>query len=57
MIHDNGDWVEGALKVLAPFIQGKNDGKEFLVIDVIIPFSQPKHFEEICARLEVPIVI
>ena len=57
MIYDNGDWMIGASKIVVPLIQSKNNGKEFLVIDVIIPLSWHKCFGEIGARVEVPIVI
>lgn len=57
VICNNGDWVRGVSKVLAPFVQGKNDSKEFSVIHVIVPFSWHKCFGEICARVKAPIVI
>ena len=57
MISDYGNWVVGALKVLAPFIQSKNNSKEFPVINVIILFDWCEYFGKISTRVMVSIVI
>ena len=36
MICDNGDGVQGLLKVMFPFREGEDDGEEFPIIDVIV---------------------
>ena len=40
MICDNGDGVQGLLKVMFPFEEGKDDSEEFPVIDVIVLLSK-----------------
>ena len=40
MIHDNGDGMWGFLKVMFPFREGKDDSKEFPVVDVIVPLGK-----------------
>ena len=40
MICDNGDGMRGPLKVMFPFGKGKDDGEEFSVVDVIVPFGK-----------------
>ena len=57
MISDDGNWVVGALKILAPFIQSRNNSKEFPVIDVIILFGWCECFGRISTRVMVSIVI
>ena len=36
MICDNRDGVQDPLKVMFPFGEGEDDGKEFPVVDVIV---------------------
>ena len=57
MISDDGNWVVGALKILAPFVWSKNNSKEFPVIDVIISFGWCECFGEISTRVMVSIAI
>ena len=40
MICDNRDRVWGSLKVMFPFGKGEDDGEEFSIIDVIVPFGK-----------------
>ena len=44
MIRDDGDGVRGSLEIMPPFREGKNDGKEFSVIDVIVLFCKREGF-------------
>ena len=44
MIRDNGDGVQGPLKVIFLFGKGEDDGEEFSVVDVIVPFGKRKGF-------------
>ena len=30
----------GAMEIVAPGFQGTNDGEEFAIIDIIVPFSR-----------------
>ena len=57
MIGDNSDRMGGASKVLSPLIQSQDDSKEFLVINIIVLFSQCKGFGEVSAGVMVSIVI
>ena len=57
MIGDNSDWMGGASKVLLPLVQSQDDGKEFLVINIIVSFSWCKGFGEVSAGVMVSIVI
>lgn len=52
---DNGDRVWGTPKVLTPFNKGEDDGKEFLVIAVIVSFCRREHLGEICVRVKITI--
>ena len=36
MVCDDGDRMCGSLKVLMPFLQGKDYCKEFTIIDVVV---------------------
>ena len=37
----------GAMEVVAPRLQGTNDGEEFAVIDVIVAFGRGKGLREV----------
>ena len=53
VVGENGNGVCGALQVLFPFCQGKNDYQEFMVIDVIIPFCSREGFREVSTGMEI----
>jgi len=38
MVGEDLDREGGAMEVVAPSFQGADDGKEFAVVDVVIPF-------------------
>ena len=46
---------EGSMKVMLPGFQGVDDCKEFLVIDVIVPFSERESLREVGAWVPFPI--
>ena len=53
VVGENGNGVCGALQVLFPFCQGKNDYQEFMVIDVIISFCSREGFREVSTGMEI----
>ena len=55
MVSDDGNRVGRSLSVLTPFGKGKNDCKEFIVIDVVIPFSGKEGVGEIGTGVEITI--
>ena len=40
VVGEDLDWEGGTMKVVSPRFQGTDDGKEFLVIDVIVSFCE-----------------
>ena len=57
VVGDDGNRVGRSLNILAPFSKGKNDCKEFSVIDVIISFSRKEGAGEIGTGVEITIGI
>ena len=57
MIGDDGDRMRRSLDVLFPFVQCEDDGKEFPIVDVIVPFSRNKRFREVGAGMGIAIEI
>ena len=57
VVCDNRNGVWGALEVLFPFRKGKNDGKEFSVINVIVMFHWGEHLGEVGAGVEIAICV
>ena len=53
MVSENGDRMEGALQVLFPFPQGKDDSEKLLIIDIIVLFCGREGLGEVSARVEV----
>ena len=47
MVCDNSDWVRRSLDILMPFCEGKDDHKEFLIIDVIVVLSGEKGMRKV----------
>ena len=41
----------GAMEVVSPGIQGANDGKEFMVINIVISFCRGGRLREVGARV------
>ena len=57
MVGDDGNRVGRSLYVLAPLGEGKNDCKEFSVVDVIVSFGGEEGAGEIGTRMEITIGI
>ena len=57
MVGDDSDRMRSSLDVLFPFVQCEDDGKEFPVVDVIIPFSRNKCLREVGAGMGIAIEI
>ena len=57
MVGDDGNRVGGSLNILTPFGKGKNDCKEFSVIDIIIMFGGEEGTREISAGMKVTVGI
>ena len=57
MIGDDSDRMQSSLDVLFPLFECKDHGKEFPIIDVVVPFSRNKHFGEIGTRMGITIEI
>ena len=55
VIRDDRDGVRGSLEIMLPFQEGKNDGKEFSVVDVIILFYKREGFREVGTGVRVAI--
>ena len=47
----------GAMEVVSPRFQGTDDGKEFLVINVVVSFSRDEQLREIRTRMPVAVDI
>ena len=47
VVGDDGNRVRGSLNILLPFIECKDDGKEFMIIDIIVSFSRDKCLREV----------
>ena len=57
MIGDDGNGVGCTLNVLSPLSEGKDDRKEFPVVDVVVSFGRKKSTREVGARMEITIGI
>ena len=57
MVGDNGDRVGCTLNVLTPFGEGKDDRKEFSVVDVIVSFGREESARVIGTGVEITIGI
>ena len=55
MVGEDLDWERRAMEVMSPSFEGVDDGKEFVIIDVIITLSWWKRLGEI--RTGVPVTI
>ena len=55
VVGDDGNRMRCTLNVLASFSKGKDDCKEFSVIDVVVPFSWEESTREVGARMEITI--
>ena len=55
MISDDRDRVRGSLKIVLPFREGKDDSKEFSVINVVVVLSKREGLGEIGTGMRVTI--
>ena len=55
MISDDGDRVRGSLKIVLPFREGKDDSKEFSVINVVVVLSKGESLREVGTGMKVTI--
>ena len=49
------DLVRGSFEVVTPFFKSANDGQEFAVVNIIIPFSRVEAFRIESTRVPLPI--
>ena len=45
------------MEVMAPMIQGMNNGKEFLIIDVIVLFCRGERLREIRTGMKISVIV
>ena len=57
MIGDDSNGMRCTLYILSPFREGKDDRKEFPVIDVIVSFSGKESSREISAGVKISVGI
>ena len=57
MISEDLDREWGTVEIVSPGLQGMDDGKEFLVIDVIVPLCWDEQLGEIGTRVPIAIGI
>ena len=57
VVSENLYWEGGAMEVVAPRLQGTNDGKEFAVVDVVVAFGWGEGLGEVGTRVPVTIGI
>ena len=55
MSSEDGDSVRGSLKIVLPFREGKDDGKKFSVVNVIVVLSEEEGLREVGAGMKVTI--
>ena len=53
MISEHRDRMGGALQVLFPFHQGKDDGKKLSIVDIVVPFCSREGLREVGTGVEV----
>lgn len=57
MINDDSDRIKSSLNILVLFNEDKNNSEKFMVIDVIVAFSENKSVKEVSTRMKVTICI
>ena len=53
MVSEDRDRMWGALQVLLPFTQSKDDGEKLLIVVVIVVFHYREGLGEVCTRVKV----
>ena len=51
---DNGS-MAGSLYIVSPFFKGSDDGKQFSVVDIIVPFCRRESFGVESYRMSVSV--
>ena len=54
MVSEDGDRMWGALQVLFPFTQSKDDGEKLSIIDIIVLFHCREGLGEVHAGMKIP---
>ena len=57
MVSNNGDWVRHSLNVLPLLSESKDDCKEFVIINIIVMFSQEESAGEVSTGVNLKITI
>ena len=57
VVGDDSDWVRCSLDILPPFREGKDVREEFVIIDIIVPFSGEEGPREVSTGVEIAIDI
>ena len=57
MISEDRDRVRGPLQILLPLGKGKDNGKEFPIIDVVVVLGQREGFRKISTGMKIPCCI
>ena len=57
MVGEEGYWVDHALEIVSPMIQGVDNSKEFPIINVIISFCRSEHLRKIGTGVKVSVII
>ena len=57
MVGNDSDRMRSSLDVLFPFVQCEDNGKEFPIVDVVVPFSRNKRLREIGTGMGIAIEI
>ena len=55
VVGDKSNRMGGALNILVPFSESKNNGEEFAVVNIIVSFSGKESAGEVGARVEVAV--
>ena len=53
MVGEDRDRMWGALQVLFPFAQSKDDGEKFLIVDVVVALHSREGLGEVCTGVKV----
>ena len=51
MVGNDGNGKRGALKIVFSLRESKNDGKELVVVNIIVAFSEGECFREVGTRM------
>ncbi|KIJ19505.1 hypothetical protein PAXINDRAFT_69511 [Paxillus involutus ATCC 200175] len=44
--------MNSSLEIMVPHFQGVDDGEEFSIVDVVVPFGRREHFRQIDAGVK-----